>query len=76
MKEMRNQRLADRLKYISEHGLVVNFTDIVIPDGATLFLAKGNSFVPASTANKHDLEYDTAEFLRKLAWRTHFHTES
>ena len=75
-KEARNHRLSERLKYIKDNGLVVNFSSIDIPDGAILFLAKGNSFVPSVTATKHDIVYDTSEFLRKLAWRTHFHSLS
>ena len=72
----RNHRLSDRVNFIKNNGLVVNFTNIDIPDGAYLFLAKGNSFVPAVSALKHDLVFDTGEFLRKLAWRTYFHSQS
>ena len=54
--------------------MVINFTDFQIPDGAYLFLSKGNSFVPAVSASKHDIVFDTNEFLRKLSWRTFFNT--
>ena len=66
--------MAAKVELIKNSGLVVNFTKIQIPDGAYLFLGKGNSFVPAVSASKHDLVFDTTEFLRKLAWRTYFNT--
>ena len=75
-KQKRNARLNDRLNHIKADGLVVNFTEMVIPDSALLFLAKGFSFVPSVNPSKHSLIYDTNEFLRKLAWRTHFHLQS
>ena len=71
--QKRNARLNDRLIHIKANGLVVNFTEMVIPDSALLFLAKGFSFVPSVNPSKHSLIYDTNEFLRKLAWRTYFH---
>ena len=69
-----NSNLTKKVDSILKDGLVVNLTDIIIPDGAILFLSKGNSFVPATPVSKHDIIFDTNEFLRKLHWRTFFHT--
>ena len=52
-------------------GLVINLTDIEVPYGAYLYLSKGNSFIPSRPAAKHDIIFDTNEFLRKLTWRTY-----
>ena len=75
-KTNRNKRQNDRIDYIKNNGLVINFSNIDIPDGAYLVLAKGNSFVPAVSASKHDLVFDIGEFLRKLAWRAYFQSQS
>ena len=71
-KLIRNVNLAAKVALVKSSGLVINLTDIVVPDGAYLYLSKGNSFVPAVPASKHDIIFDTNEFLRKLSWRTFF----
>ena len=73
-KIIRNRNLAAKIDSIVNNGLVVNLTDIVLPDCALLYLSKGSSFVPAVPASKHDIVYDTNEFIRKLHWRTLFNT--
>ena len=73
-KSVRNTNLSIRVKSIKDSGLVVNFSDEVIPDCAYLYLSKGSSFVPSVSASKHDIVFDCNEFLRKLSWRTYFHS--
>ena len=53
--------------------MVVNLSDVDVPDAAYLYLGKGNAFIPAVKARKHDLVYDTKSFLRKVAWHNFFH---
>ena len=71
-KLIRNANLAAKVTLVKSSGVVINLTDIEVPDGAFLYLSKGNSFVPAVPASKHDIIFDTNEFLRKLSWRTFF----
>ena len=35
-------------------------------------MAKGLGFIPTRKVDTQDLKYDTAEFIRKLAWRAYF----
>ena len=74
IKAQRYSRRSERVRLIKDSGFVVNFTEVDVPDSAYLFLAKGNSFVPAVSVSKHDIVFDINEFLRKLAWRAFFHT--
>ena len=68
----RKDNLSMQINSIKNSGLVVNFTDIEVPDSALLYLSKGSTFVPAVDASKHDLVFDTQEFLRKLSWKSYF----
>ena len=70
----RNGNLQSMVESIKSSGLVVNFTEVQVLDCAYVYLSKGCSFVPAVSASKHDLIFDTTEFLRKLSWRTFFNS--
>ena len=71
-KQKQKQKIKTLVEKIKESNTVVNLSNQDIPAATYLFLAKGLGFVPSSTVDKHDLKYDTAEFLRKLAWRAFF----
>ena len=64
-RNIRNANLNEQLARVKSSGCILNFTDIELPDSAYLYLSKGNTFVPATNGRKHDLVYDTSEFLRK-----------
>lgn len=75
-KVIRNRNLVEKIDSIIKNGSVVNLTNIPLPNHALLYLSKGSSFVPSVPASKHDIVYDTNEFIRKLHWRTMFNTNT
>ena len=67
------ESLKDKIKQIKSSNQVVNFTTVEVPDAAYLYLSLGSTFVPYKKVNKHDLLYDTKQFINKLAWSAYFH---
>ena len=69
--EVQNEKTKE-VEKIKKENIVVNLSNDEIPAATYLFLAKGLGFVLSRKVDKQDLEYDTSEFIRKLAWKAFF----
>ena len=68
-KQEKIQLMVDKIK---KDNIVVNLSNLEIPNAAYIFLAKGLGFVPSKKVDIQDLKYDTMEFIRKLEWKAFF----
>ena len=68
----RQSNLKEKVKEIIEDNVVINLSDLEIPDNVYLFLAKGLNFVPSKGTNVHNLKFDASNFIRKLEWKAFF----
>lgn len=73
VKLRKSKSLQNEVLKIKTDNIVVNFSDVDIPDIAYIYLAHGLNFVESHKANTEDLKYDLNEFIRKLSWKAYFH---
>ena len=71
-KTKRRDRMKAKVEEIIRNNLVINLSNIEIPDQVYLYLAKGLNFVPSCKTNIHSLKFDTQNFIRKLEWKAFF----
>ena len=68
----RQNRRKSKVEEIIKDNIVINLSNIEIPDNVYLYLAKGLNFVPTKSTNTHSLKFDAQNFIRKLEWKAFF----
>ena len=71
-KKRKAEALADRVASIKSNKLVINLSQIDLPDLCYLYLSKGLNFVESASVDEHDLLFDTQDFIRKLEWKAFY----
>ena len=71
-KMKRQSRLKSKVEKIVKENIVINLSDLEIPDHVYLYLAKGLNFVPSKNTNVHNLKFDAQNYIRKLEWKAFF----
>ena len=72
VKKKKQEKIRALVDKIKDNNVVVNLSNVDIPDAAYLFLSKGLGYIPSTKVDPHDLKYDTTEFIRKLEWKAFF----
>ena len=72
VKERKQTYIENKVQKIKDDNVVVNFSDLVIPDLAYIYLANGLSFVPSKAGEKLDIKFDTINFCNKLSWKAYW----
>ena len=69
VKERKQTYLSNQVTKIKADNVVVNFSDLEVPDLAYVYLSKGLSFVPSAKGDKLDIQFDTHKFCNNLSWK-------